>query len=58
MVALIIPVSFEFYVEGWDHVRDIFNLEFDVYVLLLILLNLINVAIVKLGLEVMVVHYG
>jgi hypothetical protein len=58
LVALIIPVSFEFYVEGWDHVRHIFHLEFDVYVLLLILLNLINVAIVELGLEVMVVHYG
>jgi hypothetical protein len=48
LIVLIMPVCFEFDVESWNDVRNILDLEFDVDVLLLALLYLVDVVVVQL----------
>ena len=49
LIILIVSICFEFYIEGWDDIRYILYLEFNVDVLLLILLYFIDEVIVELG---------
>lgn len=48
LIILIMPVCFEFDIESWNDVWHILDLKFDVYVLLLVLLYLIDVVVIQL----------
>ncbi len=49
LVILIMSISLEFYIEGRYDIGHVLHLEFNVDVLLLILLDFINEVVVKLG---------
>lgn len=49
MVILIVSICLEFYIEGRYDIGYVLHLEFDVDVLLLILLDFIDEVVVKLG---------